>query len=198
MFDVYDVIPGLFSTCSSYWDEKQKKFIVNDYTDLAKCCVSRCVKPVEFCHEYCIKNYNDKNLENCLETCNDQRTMCIDTCKFTSKYVDTDNQYIECANNAGCEGIRGRPDINCLKKHREKIYDCCVRNCFPNSRLNCQKHCKFLEEVSINPEKVGIPYEIYEVSQKEYSNNYRLLYLVLALFILFGLMYIIMKLTRKE
>lgn len=148
---------GMLTTCSLIWNKDKQDFEYADSTQMAQCCVKSCVKPVEFCHKNCSKYKKRENIERCLLTCNKQRQLCMDNCIISVPYVGKGNNYIECTKEKGCMGINEFPDIDCVKKNRSDIFKCCRENCIPRKNLDCQKHCEFLEKVTIDPSQLGIP-----------------------------------------
>lgn len=154
---------GMLSPCSVVLhkdnNNNNKKLIYSDVTDLTKCCLKSCIEPVKFCHLNCSKIHskNPEILKRCLLTCNNQRQLCIDNCRITTPDIGPDNLYINCSKKASCIGVNNFPDIDCVKKNKLKIFNCCRDNCIPKHNLNCQKHCEFLQKVTIDPSTVGIP-----------------------------------------
>lgn len=162
--DGFNLRSGMFPTCSGYWDEQSGQFRRSDSTQLAKCCVDDCVAPVQYCKEFCRQQHgpgqpNDSPdlLRNCLETCNDEREACLATCRLSSPYVGLDNNYIQCANRFGCKGLRELPDAKCVEENKDRIFQCCRDTCIPTRDLDCQAHCEFLQTITIDPTKIGIP-----------------------------------------
>lgn len=146
---------NMFLICSKKWDEKSQKWTESDVTDMAKCCTNECLEPVNFCYSYCEKNYKD-NLSvlkyRCKQMCEDQRAMCLDTCSLISPYVSKeDNSYIKCAIDNKCVSIGLEPDINCLLKQKDNIFECCTKKSIPSSEVDNIKHCKYLESMYLNP-----------------------------------------------
>ena len=50
----------------------------------------------------------------------------------------------------GCSGL-GITNVECLLKNKQDIFDCCTSSCIPSEYLDCQKNCKYLESVYLNP-----------------------------------------------
>ena len=148
---------GMLTTCSLIWNKDKQDFEFTDSTQMAKCCIKSCVKPVEFCYKNCGKYKNRDNIERCFLTCNKQRQLCMDNCIINVPHVGKGNNYIKCATEKGCMGLNEFPDIDCVKKNRSYIFKCCRKSCIPRKNLDCQKHCEFLEKVTINPSQLGIP-----------------------------------------
>lgn len=160
VLDTFNLKSGMFATCSGIWDEKTQKYKLADSTEMAICCTQNCIHPIKYCQQYCYNNIDvtdPKILSRCLGICNDMRQMCMDTCRVSSPYIGVDNNYILCANKYGCEGIKELPNVDCVKKHKESIFECCRKSCIPNRDLDCQKHCEFLQKVTLDPRKIGIP-----------------------------------------
>jgi len=155
---------GMFVTCSGEWDEKTQQYKSADSTQIAKCCLDQCKAPVKFCRKYCYDNnkpgeeFNSPILmQRCLETCQDERNLCIDTCRLISPYAGGNNDYVQCATNFGCRGLNDLPDPECVKKNKNAIFQCCRQTCIPTKNVDCQQHCEFLQKEIINPDDVGIP-----------------------------------------
>jgi len=153
----FDLRSGMFATCSGYWDEKNK-FHLLDSTEMAECCFKGCAEPVKYCLQYCkTHNKNDPLLTNkCFQMCNDQKNICFDTCKLNSSN-DSTNYYMQCCYDHGCKSLDDTPDADCVRKNKEKIFECCRHNCIPTRNLDCQKHCEFLQDITLNPENREFP-----------------------------------------
>lgn len=160
----FNLTTGMFPTCAGYWDEKTQRYMPADNTQIAKCCIENCKNSLTFCHDYCIENegigkkyYNPTLFSRCLTSCNYHRDFCFQTCRLTSSNVGINNDYLKCAAKYGCEGKNGIDDPDCVRKHKDEIYKCCRNNCVPTRYVDCDENCKFLEQVTINPRKLGIP-----------------------------------------
>ncbi len=145
---------SMFVTCSGVWDKDKQIWNDGDVTDVAKCCTKQCMNQMNRCYNYC--NEHDKTyntpmlLYRCMKTCEDQRNICLDTCSLSSKHVGKKNNYIDCANMKGCSGL-GIPNVECLLKKKKDIFDCCTSTCIPSEYLDCEKNCKYLESIYLNP-----------------------------------------------
>lgn len=155
---------GMFSTCAGYWDEKNQQYIPANDTHIAKCCIENCKDPLVFCQKYCKENqgsgkkyYNPTLFSRCLSSCNYQRDFCFQTCRLSSQAVGTNNNYLDCAFKYGCEGEEGIAEPECVRKHKDEIYNCCRTNCVPTRYVDCDKNCTFLQDITINPRKLGLP-----------------------------------------
>ena len=151
---------NMFLTCSREWDEDSQKWNEKDVTDMAKCCANECLEPVKFCYNYCDKHrdYNSPVLKyRCQQMCEDQRNMCLDTCSLISPYVSKDNNYIKCAIDNECVSQGLQPNVNCLLKNKEKIFECCTKTTIPSSEIDIIKHCNYLESVYLNPQTSLVP-----------------------------------------
>ena len=152
----------MFVTCSGEWDEDTQSWNPSDVTDMAKCCTKQCLDPVNFCYSFCEDRRNAKSTSpilnyRCKQMCEDQRTMCLDTCSLISKYVSKDNNYIKCANSSGCEFKDDVLDVECLLNNKEDIFKCCRKNTPTNSDVDGDKNCEYLQSVYLNPYPVLTP-----------------------------------------
>jgi hypothetical protein len=148
--------PGMFTTCSLIWDEKQEKYRSATSTEVADCCVKNCVSNVEKCEKYTkthLSKLGPDILYRGLTTCHDLRGICLDTCKQSSDLVNTNNPYVKCAHKNGCPGVFQDP--KCIIKHKKKIFECCRKTCIPTKDLDCQQYCNFMESVSSDHSKIG-------------------------------------------
>lgn len=171
---------GMFATCSKVWNKTTQKYDASDSTDVFKCCSKQCIKPVKWCYDYCNKNIildgDFSILGRCMETCDHEKNLCLDTCKLSSPYVGMGNNYYECSKKYDCIGIGNLPDKNCVKKYKDDIFECCRRTCIPTQDLDCQKHCEYIQSISLNPSIDGIPDKRPALSTlksriKKYPNN---------------------------
>lgn len=179
--NTFNMKSGMFTTCSGYWDNKTHSFHPADSTNVAACCARNCGNSVKYCQKFCYDNsgegqmFHDPGmLSRCLDTCNDQRNACLDTCRLSSPYVGTRNNYIECAKGQGCIGTGplALPTPECVGKNKDAIMTCCRKTCTPHKDLDCQKHCDFLQETSINPDKMGVP-RVTKQTLREISGELR-------------------------
>lgn len=155
---------GMSVTCSGIWNSKSQKYESSDSTQIAKCCLDECKHSINFCRKYCHDNNKHGQefespilMKSCLNKCEAKRESCIDTCRLITPYVGVNNNYIQCANKFGCRGLNDLPDPECVKKNKESIFKCCRHTCIPMKDLDCQSHCEFLQSVTIDADKVGIP-----------------------------------------
>lgn len=147
----------MFVTCSGVWDKDKQIWNDGDVTDVAMCCNKQCMNQMDICYNYC-NEHKDANqtyntpmlLYRCMKTCEKQTNICLDTCSLSSKHVSKKNNYIDCANMKGCSGL-GITNVECLLKNKQDIFDCCTSSCIPSEYLDCQKNCKYLESVYLNP-----------------------------------------------
>lgn len=158
--NAFNIKDGMFATCSGKWNVKTQNFQKADSTEIFKCCIKNCREPLKFCHQYCENNqgtgkkfYTPTLLSRCLETCDIQRKECMETCRLSSPDIDTNNSYILCANEYGCEGIDGLPIPECSVKIKDKLFRCCRDKCKQSSDLDCESHCKFLESIALDRER---------------------------------------------
>ena len=182
-------LSSMFITCAEKWNEKEQKFEETDLTDAAICCNKQCEEPVNFCYNYCRNHPGEYNtptlLYRCMKTCEDQKKICLDTCSLSSKYNNkNNNDYINCANIKGCVYTDMSADVECLLDNKEEIFNCCSKSCIPSVDLDCDKNCKYLESLYLNPvstlepPKDNMQKNIYK---KEYKH---FVYIFLGLFIL--------------
>ena len=182
-------LSSMFITCAEKWNEKEQKFEETDLTDAAICCNKQCEEPVNFCYNYCRNHPGEYNtptlLYRCMKTCEDQKKICLDTCSLSSKYNNkNNNDYINCANIKGCVYTDMSADVECLLDNKQEIFNCCSKSCIPSVDLDCDKNCKYLESLYLNPiptlepPKDNMQKNIYK---KEYKH---FVYIFLGLFIL--------------
>lgn len=160
----FNLESSMFSTCSGKWDKKTKSFHPANATEIFKCCLENCQESLKFCHQYCEDNqgtgkkfYTPELLSRCLGSCDIQRKECLETCRLSAPNVGTNNSYILCANEYGCEGIDGVPIPECARKKKEQLFRCCRDKCTQLSNLDCNSHCKFLESIALNRHTIGLP-----------------------------------------
>jgi len=188
---IFSMKTGMFATCSGVWDESTKKYRSSDSTEVVQCCNKKCIEPVKFCHDYCnkeIAKLGPKKLSSCLLTCNDQRNICLDTCSLSSPYMGVNNNYNLCAKAQGCEvsnELQNLQNIDCVRKHKDVIFDCCRRTCLPQKDLDCQKHCEFLQKVTLDPSKIGVP-KVSQQKLKALSQSYKTYHENTSIYILVG------------
>ncbi len=158
---------GMFATCSGTWDEKSQTYRDSDSTEVMKCCVANCIKPVKFCYKYCHDNHGPGQefdspikLDRCMETCGDERDMCLDTCSLSSPHVGMKNNYLQCALQHCEGGIGNYPSKECIEKHKDKLFECCRRSCIPTHNLDCQKHCEYIQSIMVRTDTTGVPQQI--------------------------------------
>ncbi len=150
-----------------------------------KCCSQGCVEPVKYCQEYCRTHSVDP--VNCQQTCIDQKNICLDTCKLSSPQVGPRNDYVQCCFDQGCRGLGDIPDPECVKKNKQTIFDCCRQSCIPTKDLDCQKHCEFMQNITIDPNAIGIPLVTQQVLNsvhKKGNRNLRILFFVTILLVI--------------
>jgi hypothetical protein len=165
--------PGMFTTCSLIWDEKQGKYRPATITEVADCCIKNCAKNVEDCDKYSRKHLaklGPEILHRGLSTCRNVRKVCLDTCKQSSDQVNTNNPYAKCAHKNGCMGVFQDPQ--CIIKNKDKIFKCCRETCIPTKDLDCQRYCNFMQSVSSNPSKIG-KYNIQVPSISTLTKDYK-------------------------
>jgi hypothetical protein len=155
---------GIYSLCTNIWDDSEQKYTKRDTVDILKCCIDHCRVPVEFCHDECQKYYGEEGDTpnsyrefRCNETCNDQRVVCQEGCELGSQW-GVNNPFIVCAKKKGCWSD-AQPDIKCIKKHKDKLLNCCYQNC---NDEDCKTLCQYTYELSKEPRDSGV----YLQSQK--------------------------------
>lgn len=152
---------NMFLICSKQLDEKSQKWTESDVTDMAKCCTNECSEPVKFCYNYCEKNRKDSSpilKYRCYQMCEDQRNMCLDTCSLISKHVSKeDNSYIKCAIDNKCASKGLQPDVNCLLKQKQNIFECCTKKSITSPEIDIIKNCKYLESMYLNAVPALVP-----------------------------------------
>ena len=184
----------MFITCQNEWDEKTQTLHELDLTEMHQCCVEHCLKPVNFCYNYCKDHQGPKDQYNtpmlqyrCLQTCEDQRNMCLDTCSLiNTKYFGSDNNYIRCCKESGCESN----DVDCIINNKSSIFNCCKEMC-SSKDVDCEKNCKYLENLYLNPPPSLIQ---SEENNDNYWNNSRIASVLILIFILIFLFILIFKL----
>jgi hypothetical protein len=188
---------SMFITCQNEWDEKTQTLHELDLTEMHHCCVEHCLKPVNFCYNYCKDHQGQKDKYNtpmlqyrCLQTCEDQRNMCLDTCSLiNTQYFGADNHYIKCSNESGCDSN----DVDCIINNKSSILNCCKEMCPPKD-VDCEKNCKYLETFYLNPP----PSLIETKNDDNYWNNTRITSVLILSFILIFLFILILKLSKKK
>jgi hypothetical protein len=184
----------MFITCAEKWNEKKQKFEKADLTDAAICCNKKCEEPVNFCYNYCKNHQKEYNtptlLYRCMKTCEDQKKICLDTCSLISN--KNNNDYINCANIQKCVDTDMSGNVKCLLDNKEAIFNCCSKSCIPSVDLDCDKNCKYLESLYLNPVQTLEPppkekdniYKKIPVNKKKYR-YYIYIFLVFAFILLF-------------
>lgn len=148
---------GMFATCSEIWDKATLKYRDANSTEVYQCCSKQCMRPVEWCYKYCKENTFPEQkfkLDKCMESCDYQKNLCLDTCKLSR--VGMDNNYLQCIKQYGCTGVNNLPDKDCVIKHNDKIFDCCLQTCVPAKDLDCKQHCEHNHSIALNQENTGV------------------------------------------
>lgn len=149
----YRLKRGLFSLCSGKWDPQSKTYVPSDVTDTMKCCLKQCTEPVPYCRNHCEKEFAEQPalVHKCLGICQDQQEQCVTTCKLNKDYW-SNHPYDECVQLAGCN----RSDSDCIRKSKEGVYRCCLRNCVPTRDVDCQSYCKLAQDIALDPSTLGL------------------------------------------
>lgn len=180
-------LSSMFITCSEKWNEKEQKFEETDFTDAAICCNKQCEEPVNFCYNYCRNHQKEYNtptlLYRCMKTCEDQKKICLDTCSLISKYNNkNNNDYINCANIKGCVEKDMSAKVQCLLDNKEEIFNCCSKSCIPSVDLDCEKNCKYLESVYLNPIRtLELPKDKHISDNKKEYKHFVYIFLILLI-----------------
>lgn len=185
-------VSSMFISCAEKWNEKEQKFEETDFTDAAICCNKKCEEPVNFCYNYCRNHHEEYNtptlLYRCMKTCENHKKICLDTCSLISKYNNkNNNDYINCANIQKCVETDMSGKVKCLLDNKEEIFNCCIKSCIPSVDLDCDKNCKYLETLYLNPVPTLEPPKDKKKShyKKEYKHFvYIFLGVLILLFIL--------------
>jgi hypothetical protein len=77
--------------------------------------------------------------------------------------------------------------VKCLLDNKEEIFNCCIKSCIPSVDLDCDKNCKYLETLYLNPVPTLEPPKDKKKShyKKEYKHFvYIFLGVLILLFIL--------------
>ena len=159
----FEVKPGLFSLCSFVWDKENKRYIEADASDIVKCCLKECEKPIEFCLNYCNDTYGKKSKNNqpafmhkCIQNCTKQQLECVQVCRANKDYWY--NSLIEqCSRDKNCFLSNNDPDKDCIIRNKKEILNCCHKKCIPSKDLNCYNYCDVSYIANTTPEKLGIP-----------------------------------------
>lgn len=196
----------MFTTCAGVWDKDTQIWNDVDVTDVAKCCTKECMNQVATCYDYCnehkgaYQTYNTPMLlYRCMKTCEDQRNICLDTCSLSSKHVGRNNNYIDCANMKGCTGL-GIPNVECLLKNKQDIFNCCTMSCIPSEYLDCEKNCKYLESVYLNPlQELEFPVDSRAIISTYTKNEFKQSYILFGFIgiLIFSVIIIFLCLKRK-
>lgn len=187
----------MFVTCQSEFDQKTNSWNESEMTDMHKCCIEHCLKPVKFCYNYCKDHQGPKDKYNtpmlkyrCLQTCEDQRNMCVDTCSLiNTRFFGEDNQYIKCSNESGCEDI----NTDCIFNKKDDIFKCCRQTCVTSKDIDCEKYCKYLETFYLNPPPSLIEPDIYN-----YDNSWSDSKISLFLAFVFTFTLVISLIVKKK
>jgi len=70
--------PQQLPYCHGKWDEKTKKFIDSNPTEVASCCLDSCKDYIDYCYTMC--GDTEVDTEVCQEKCNELWQNCISIC----------------------------------------------------------------------------------------------------------------------
>ena len=167
----------IFAPCATHIDLTNGVLRGATVSEVFKCCNERCAPKIEYCMNMCEKHLDDiyahdiasinltrrEILERCKSNCRTLGNMCSQECRALSPGFNLDNHYYKCAVENGCKpGLGQIPDKSCIEKKKDVIFNCCRSNCLPTSITNCQDLCLTLQDAVLNPEKLGIPKDMYE------------------------------------
>ena len=118
-----------------------------------------------------------------MKTCEDQKKICLDTCSLISKYNNkNNNDYINCANIKGCVEKDMSAKVQCLLDNKEEIFNCCSKSCIPSVELDCEKNCKYLESVYLNPIRtLELPKDKHISDNKKEYKHFVYIFLILLI-----------------
>ena len=166
----------IFAPCATHLDIKNGKLRGATVSEVFKCCNERCRPKFEYCTSMCEKHLDaiyahdiastkvttNELMKRCKSNCRTIGNLCTQVCRALSPGFNLDNHYHNCAIENGCKpGLGQLPDKSCVEKKKDVIFNCCRSNCLPNSVTNCQDLCLTLQDTVLNPEKLGIPQDMY-------------------------------------
>lgn len=131
--NIFQLGLGQFSPCSIKWNDKTNSFEKNTLEEVYECCHHNCDKFLKICKD----KHKCKSDNECI-SCDTIQDICSKNC-FTPLQTDEYDHIINCIYN-----YCNPNDIECMKKEKEKLLECCNARCVNTDAINCDKYCNLL------------------------------------------------------
>lgn len=127
--------------------------------------------------EDCVKQCSNKNnQEECIHWCIHKPDLCKESCIENTELY---NKYLQCS-----KGYCKNSDFSCLNNSKNSIIHCCKENCIPTKEIDCDKYCNFLYDTLLTKQIT-----IHNKTSKQNNNSWKLLTVVLLLFVFIKLIF---------
>ncbi len=149
MTSTYSLHPDYLIFCKGFWDPEKKQYHTGSSADIVNCCIDSCTRSFA-------GKVQDKAFE--------MKKTCISAClALPAPGLESIE---DCIPTVGCE----RYDVPCIVENREKIIECCRKQCTPSQSEEC-KDCEDMFDLTllIKRQLTGVPE--YSLSALETNNN---------------------------
>ena len=145
-----------------------------------KCCSEKCNYSYKYCSNTCrekAKEYEsessrDNIIGRCLGNCRIMHTLCGANCGSIVNGFDINNDYNKCAREINCpDGLGQIPNKECVNANKNVLFNCCTTKCIPSESEDCVDKCQTLQELILNPEKLGLPIKPYPWASARENNK---------------------------